>query len=111
MTFPIVLISDSVQPAWIDQLAEGAIDDVIPRSVKSPLWRLRLDVILRTFRRTREFEQLSAAGVFDSHSDPVTGILDRAAMMSLLLRRDRPRAAHEYFAVHDTFDVDDTIGD
>jgi len=85
-TCPIILISDSVQPEWIDQLAEGAIDDVIPRSVKSPLWRLRLDVILRTFRHTRELEQLSAARECDSYGDAVTGILDRAALMPLLFR-------------------------
>ncbi|HET6207796.1 MAG TPA: diguanylate cyclase [Terracidiphilus sp.] len=109
-TFPIVLISDSVQPEWIDQLAEGAIDDVIPRSVKSPLWRLRLDVILRTFRRTRELEQLSAAGVFDSHGDAVTGILDRAALMSLLFREtDRVQRMNTLLCMI-LFDIDDFGG-
>jgi diguanylate cyclase (GGDEF)-like protein len=83
-TFPIVLISDNVQPEWIDQLAEGAIDDVIPRSLKSPFWRLRLDVILRTYRRTRELEQLCVAGDLDSQTDPATGILNRPAVLSLL---------------------------
>jgi two-component system, cell cycle response regulator len=106
-TFPIVLISDSVQPGWIDQLAEGAIDDVIPRSVKSPLWRLRLDVILRTFQRTRELGQLSAAGIFDLHSDAVTGILDRAALMSLLFREtDRVQRMNTLLCMI-LFDIDD----
>jgi diguanylate cyclase (GGDEF)-like protein len=83
-TFPIVLISDNVQPEWIDQLAEGAIDDVIPKSLKSPFWRLRLDVILRTFRRTRELEQLCVASDLNSQTDPATGILNRPALLSLL---------------------------
>jgi two-component system, cell cycle response regulator len=85
-TFPIVLMSDSIQLEWIDQLAEGAIDDVIPKAVKSPLWRLRLDVILRTFRRTRTLEQLCVANAFDSQTDPVTGILNRPTLLSLLFR-------------------------
>jgi diguanylate cyclase (GGDEF)-like protein len=83
-TFPIVLISDNVQSEWIDRLAEGAIDDVIPKSLKSPFWRVRLDVILRTFRRTRELEQLCVTSVLDSQTDPDTGILNRPALLSLL---------------------------
>ena len=94
-TFPIVLMSDNVQMEWIDHLAEGAIDDVIPRTVKSPLGRLRLDVILRTFRRTRTLEQLCVANAFDSQTDPITGILNRPTLLSLLFREtDRVQRMH-----------------
>jgi diguanylate cyclase (GGDEF)-like protein len=84
--FPIVLISDNVPAECMDRLAEGAIDDLIPRTAQSSYWRLRLDALMRTFRRTREMEQLREAATLPSQTDPVTGIYNQAALVSMLFR-------------------------
>ena len=45
--YPIVLISDTVTQEWIDRLAEGVIDDLMPRSAEPAFLRLRLEAVLR----------------------------------------------------------------
>jgi diguanylate cyclase (GGDEF)-like protein len=84
--FPIVLISDNVPAEYMDCLAEGVIDDVIPRTARSSYWRLRVESVMRAFRRTREMEQLQEAATFPSQVDPVTGIYNQAALVSMLFR-------------------------
>jgi diguanylate cyclase (GGDEF)-like protein len=109
-TFPIVLISDTVRHEWADLLADGVLDDIIPKPAESPHWRLRLEVLLRTFRRAREFELLHAAGTFDSETDPVTGILNRPALLSLLFREtDRVQRTNSSLCMI-LFGIDD-LGD
>src|SRR5262249_44408922 len=50
---------------------------------------------LRTFRRTRTLEQLCVANAFDAQTDPVTGILNRHTLLSLLFREtDRVQRMH-----------------
>ncbi len=84
--FPIVLISDNVPAECMDRLAEGVIDDVIPRMGPSSYWRLRLDSVMRTFRRIREMEQLREAATLPSQTDPITGIYNQPALVSMLFR-------------------------
>jgi two-component system cell cycle response regulator len=84
--FPIVLISDNVPAECMDRLAEGVIDDVIPRTAPSSYWRLRLDSVMRAFRRTREMEQLREAATLPSQTDPITGIYNQPALVSMLFR-------------------------
>jgi two-component system cell cycle response regulator len=84
--FPIVLISDNVSAECMDRLAEGVIDDLIPRTAPSSYWRLRLDSVMRAFRRTREMEQLREAAALPSQTDPITGLYDPAALVSMLFR-------------------------
>jgi two-component system, cell cycle response regulator len=84
--FPIVLISDNVSAECMDRLAEGVIDDLIPRTAPSPYWRLRLDLVMRAFRRTRELEQLREAATLPSQSDPITGLYNQPALVSMLFR-------------------------
>ncbi len=84
--FPIVLISDNVPAECMDRLAEGMIDDVIPRTARSSYWRLRLDSVMRAFRRTREMEQLREAANLPSQTDPVTRIYNQPALVSMLFR-------------------------
>jgi diguanylate cyclase (GGDEF)-like protein len=84
--FPIVLISDNVPAECMDRLAEGAIDDLIPRTAPSSYWRLRLDSLMRTFRHTREMEQLREAATVPSQTDPLTGIYCQPALVSMLFR-------------------------
>ena len=84
--FPIVLISDNVSAECMDRLAEGVIDDLIPRMAPSSYWRLRLDSVMRAFRRTREMEQLREAATLPSQTDPLTGIYNQPALVSMLFR-------------------------
>lgn len=84
--FPIVLISDNVPAEWMDLVAEGVIDDVIPRTAPSSYWRLRLESVMRAFCRTREMEQLHEAATLPSQTDPVSGICNQPALMSMLFR-------------------------
>jgi two-component system cell cycle response regulator len=84
--FPIVLISDNVPAECMDRLAEGVIDDLIPRTAPSSYWRLRLDSVMRAFRRTREMEQLREAAALPSQTDPITGIYNQPALVSMLFR-------------------------
>jgi diguanylate cyclase (GGDEF)-like protein len=84
--FPIVLISDNVPAEWMDRLAEGVIDDVIPKTALPSYWRLRLEWVMRAFRRTRETEQLREAATLPSQTDPVTGIYNQPALLSMLFR-------------------------
>jgi diguanylate cyclase (GGDEF)-like protein len=84
--FPIVLISDNVPAEWMERLAEGVIDDLIPKTAPPSYWRLRLESVMRAFRRTREMEQLREAATLPSQTDPVTGIYNQPALMSMLFR-------------------------
>ena len=84
--FPIVLISDNIPAECMDRLAEGVIDDVIPRTARSSYWRLRLESVMRAFRRTREMEQLREAANLPAETDPVTGIYNQPALVSMLFR-------------------------
>lgn len=70
----------------MDLLAEGVIDDLIPRTAPPSYWRLRLKSVMRAFRRTREVEQTREAATLPSQTDPVTGIYNQAALMSMLFR-------------------------
>ncbi len=84
--FPVVLISGSIEPEWLDRLAEGVIDDLIPPDLPAPHWRVRVDCALRTFRHGRELEHLRELAAANSHTDPLTGLYNRAAMLSMLFR-------------------------
>lgn len=84
--FPIVLIAASVAQEWRDRLVQGAIDDLIPPDAPAPDWRLRLEMVLRSFRRDRELQQLREAAALDSQTDPITGVYNRPTLLSMLFR-------------------------
>jgi diguanylate cyclase (GGDEF)-like protein len=84
--FPIVLISDTVTQEWIDRLAEGVIDDVIPFAAESSNWRLRIELALRNFRLAREAESLREAASLHAQMDPLTGVYHRQALLGALFR-------------------------
>ena len=103
---PIVLISDITQE-WTDRLEDGAIDDLIPLSVPSAYWRFRLDAAVRTLRYTRELDRLREASAIDSQTDRLTGICNRASLLSLLFREtDRVQRMNTSLSMI-LFDIDD----
>jgi diguanylate cyclase (GGDEF)-like protein len=105
--FPIVLISDTVTPEWRDRLAEGVIDDLIPRAIDSPCWRLRLDMVLRTHHRMRELDQLREAAALNAQMDPLTAVYNRATLLAMLFREtDRVQRMKTSLCLI-LFDIDD----
>jgi two-component system, cell cycle response regulator len=84
--FPIVLIADTVTQEWIDRLADGAVDDLIPRSAEIPYWQLRIDLVLRDQRLAHELETLRDAAVRSAQFDRLTGVYNRETMLSMLFR-------------------------
>ncbi|MGA3082578.1 MAG: diguanylate cyclase [Terracidiphilus sp.] len=105
--FPIVLISDSVTQEWIDRLAEGVIDDLVPRSTEPAFLRLRVEAVLRDHRRMRELDQLREAAALNAQMDHLTGIYNREAMLSMLFREtDRVQRMKNTLCVI-LFDIDD----
>jgi two-component system cell cycle response regulator len=87
---PIVLISDSVDRRWREWLAAAMIDDLIPKAIPfegaSVHLRLRLEMVLRAFARRQELRTLREASARNAQFDPVTGLYNRAALLSLLFR-------------------------
>ncbi len=105
--FPIVLISDTVTEGWSNRLAEGVIDDMIPRATESPYWRLRLDMVLRTHHRMRELELLREAAAHHAQVDPLTGVFNRTTLLSMLFREtDRVQRMKTSLSLI-LFDIDD----
>ncbi len=104
---PIVLLADEVnaqQNAW---LAEGLLDDLIPRAADSPHWRLRLDMALRTWRRMREVERLREASALNAQLDNLTGVYNRGTLLSMLFREtDRAQRLKNSLCLL-LFDIDD----
>jgi len=83
---PIVLISDSVCEEWIERLAEGVIDDLIPRNAAPPYWQLRVDMVLRDLHITRELDALRESAVQNARMDRLTGVYNRETILSMLFR-------------------------
>ncbi len=84
--FPIVLFSDTATPEWTDRLAEGVIDDLVPPGSGPDFLRLRVDRAMRWFRHKRELEQLRETVALSIETDPLTGVHNRAALLSALFR-------------------------
>jgi diguanylate cyclase (GGDEF)-like protein len=103
----IVLISDTVTQEWIDRLAEGVIDDLIPRTAESSYWRLRIDLLLRANRWLHELEVLREAAVLSAQTDRLTGVYNRETMLALLFREtDRVQRMNGSLSMI-LFDIDD----
>jgi diguanylate cyclase (GGDEF)-like protein len=105
--FPIVLISDEVSEEWCSRLAQGDIDDLIPRATGSACWRFRLDMVLHTYHRMRELEVLREAAAQNAQMDSLTGVYNRAALLSMLFREtDRVQRMKTSLCLI-LFDIDD----
>ncbi|HVU45087.1 MAG TPA: diguanylate cyclase [Terracidiphilus sp.] len=105
--FPILLIADAVEPAWLERLAEGVIDDIILRTEEPAYWQLRIDLALRAFHSTREIDILREAAALSVRTDRLTGVLNREALLAALFREtDRVQRFNGSmcFAI---FDIDD----
>jgi two-component system cell cycle response regulator len=82
--FPIVLISENVPAEWLERLAEGVIDDLLPPGLSASHWPLRLEWVLRAFRHGRELAHLREASDLNARTDPLTGLYNRVALLRML---------------------------
>jgi two-component system cell cycle response regulator len=105
--FPIILISDAITQEWIDRLAEGVIDDLLPRSTEPAFLRLRVEAVLREHRRLRELELLREAAQLNAQTDRLTGVYNRETMLSMIFREtDRVQRMNSSLCMI-LFDIDD----
>ncbi len=105
--FPIVLISDTVTEEWSNRLTEGVIDDLIQRAVAPMHLRIRLETALRNHSNARELERLREAVAMNAQMDPLTGVYNRATLLSMLFREtDRVQRMKTSLCVM-LFDIDD----
>jgi len=104
---PIVLIADTVTQEWLDRLAEGAVDDLVPRSAEPTYWQLRLDLVLRNQRLAQELETLRDVTLHNAQLDRLTGVYNRETLMAMLFREtDRVQRSQSEMCLV-LFDIDD----
>jgi diguanylate cyclase (GGDEF)-like protein len=104
---PIVLITDTVTEEWTTRLAEGVVDDLIPRSIELPFWRIRIDQVLRNRRRERELETIREGARLNAQTDHLTGVYNRETILSMLFREtDRVQRLKTSLCMI-LFDIDD----
>lgn len=102
--FPIVVLSDSPSDQKLAWMEEGMFDDVIARTAEIPCWRFRLASVLRNGRQLRELQNLRE---LNSQRDALTGVYDRATLLSLLFREtDRVQRMKSQLSLI-VFDIDD----
>lgn len=103
----VVLLADSVSEEWAGRLAEGVLDDLIPRDPGNPHWRVRLETVLRTYHRMRELERLRDSSLQNARTDALTGVTNRTTMVAMLFREtDRAQRMRTPLSLLE-FDVDD----
>jgi diguanylate cyclase (GGDEF)-like protein len=105
--FPIVLISDTVTLSWIDRMAEGVIDDLLPRTIDPAFLRPRLEAVLRSHETAAELELLRDSTALNTQLDRLTGIYNRETMLGVLFREtDRVQRMKGSLCLI-LFDIDD----
>jgi len=104
---PILLIADNVTQQGRDRLAEGVIDDVIPRASDPAYFSLRVAMSLRALDTTRELEALRETALINSQTDHLTGVYNRETLLSMLFREtDRVQRLKSSLCMI-LFDIDD----
>lgn len=104
---PILLIAEKVSEQWLDRLAEGILDDLIPRAAEGAYWQLRAASVLRAQRLRAELGVLRENEARTAQVDRLTGVYNREALLSLLFREtDRVQRMHSPLSLL-LFDVDD----
>ena len=105
--YPIVLISDLMTQTWTDRVADGMVDDLVPRHAHSSWMQFRLSQALRLHHVKREAESLRESVVLNAQLDRLTGVYNREAMLATLFREtDRVQRQNCAMCLV-LFDVDD----
>jgi two-component system cell cycle response regulator len=82
----IVVIADTVTQHWVDRLAEGVIEDLIPRNAELAYWRVRVEMALRHRQKAHELETFREAAARNAQIDRLTGVYNRETILSMLFR-------------------------
>ncbi len=105
--FAIVLIVDEIRERCISRWREGVIDDVILASGDGAQWGLRMESAVRQRGVTRELEFMREASALHTQTDALTGVLNRATLISMLFREtDRVQRMNTSLGMIQ-FDIDD----
>ncbi len=106
-SLPIILIAGAVTPEFSDRLAEGLIDDLIPRAAEPAYYRLRIDQLLRARRLSDELDALRDAALLNAQTDRLTGVYNRETLLAMLFREtDRVQRTKASLCMV-LFDIDD----
>jgi diguanylate cyclase (GGDEF)-like protein len=106
-TLPIVLIADAITHEFTDRLAEGVIDDLIPRAAEPTYFRLRIELVLRARRHSLELDSLRESIVLNAQTDRLTGVYNRETILAMLFREtDRVQRTKASLCMV-LFDIDD----
>jgi two-component system, cell cycle response regulator len=91
----MALIAEQILDEWIARLREGVIDDIVPRSADAAAWQAHLSTMQRGHALYRELESLRENSLLEVKHDPVTGVLNRDTMLTVLFREtDRVLRLH-----------------
>lgn len=105
--YTIVLISEVMTQTWIDRVAKGMADDLIPRRAHGSWIQFRLSQALRSHRLEREAHSLRESVAMNAQLDRLTGVYNREAMLAMLFREtDRVQRLNSAMCLV-LFDVDD----
>jgi diguanylate cyclase (GGDEF)-like protein len=104
---PIVLIADTATPQLTNHLAEGEIDDLIPRSIAAPFWQIRVDRVLRNRRFARDVETLREGARLNAQMDHLTGVYNRETILSMIFRETDRVQRMKCSLCMILFDIDD----
>jgi two-component system, cell cycle response regulator len=92
---PIVLLANEVTEEWARRIEEGVIDDIILFNAEAAYIRMRLDLVNRSRERMLQIDQLRDAVALQAQTDALTGLYNRAGMLSMLFREtDRVQRTH-----------------
>ena len=106
-SFPIVLVTDVMTQTWIDRVAEGMLDDLVPNRAQASWMQFRLSQAIRLHHMKREAEMLRESVVLNAQRDRLTGVFNREAMLAMLFREtDRVQRQNGAMCLV-LFDVDD----
>jgi diguanylate cyclase (GGDEF)-like protein len=104
---PVALIASKPTGEWLTRLREGAIDDIVPMTADAESWDAHLNTMRHGHQLHCELEHLNETALLTHQHDRVTGVLNRAAMMSVLFREtDRVQRLRGVLCVV-VFDLDD----
>ena len=82
----VALIAEQISDEWIERLREGVIDDIVHRSADATAWQTHLSTMQRGHALCCELESLRENSLLEVKHDPVTGVLNRDTMLTVLFR-------------------------
>ena len=79
-------MDESATQRWLERLADGILEDIVPRDSVREQWATHMLTLRRTAALQREVETMREATLRQVQNDRLTGTLNREAMLSALFR-------------------------